>query len=161
MISLERGRLKVGPRSAGSVPGPACYGRGGPATLTDANLILGRLDPAQLPEVFGPSGDQALDPDLAFAALAEICQSSELHHVKALARDAVQIADEPMAQAIREISIAEGHDLRGCALIAFGDCVFGCKSCRECVCGDYSQRKLGHTVRRASRRGADSESRSS
>ena len=120
VISLQQGRLKVGPRSAGSSPGPACYGRGGPATLTDANLILGRLDPSHLPQVFGSSGCEPLNRELAFAALSELCGSSEPEEIMTLAHNAVQIADEQMAQAIREISIAEGHDLRGCALIAFG-----------------------------------------
>ena len=120
VISLESGRLKVGPRSAGSSPGPACYGVGGPVTLTDANLILGRLDPAHLPQVFGTSGHEPLSIERAFEALAQLCGSDERDAVMTLAHNAIQIADEQMAQAIREISIAEGHDLRGCALIAFG-----------------------------------------
>jgi hypothetical protein len=63
MLHFDGERLQVGPASAGAQPGPACYGRGGPLTITDANLLLGRLQPAGFPAVFGASGDQPLDPE--------------------------------------------------------------------------------------------------
>jgi 5-oxoprolinase (ATP-hydrolysing) len=67
VLAFRDGRLQVGPESAGADPGPACYGRGGPAAVTDANLVLGRLQPDFLPPVFGPSGDARLDAEAARA----------------------------------------------------------------------------------------------
>ena len=63
-------RFRVGPESAGANPGPACYRNGGPLTVTDCNLFLGRIDPEQFPAVFGPNGDQPLDRDASAARLA-------------------------------------------------------------------------------------------
>ena len=112
-------RLRVGPESAGAVPGPACYGRGGPLTVTDCNLMLGRIQPDAFPHVFGPNGDQPLDvaaTAAAFAALAgETGQTPE-----ALAEGFLDIAVEHMSRAIRQISIQRGHDLTGYALACFG-----------------------------------------
>ena len=68
ILGFDGLRARVGPQSAGADPGPACYGKGGPATLTDANLVLGRLDPARFPKVFGPAGNQPLDPAASHAA---------------------------------------------------------------------------------------------
>ncbi len=65
-------RFRVGPESAGASPGPACYRNGGPLTVTDCNLVLGRIDPARFPNVFGPGGDQPLDPEAARARLQEV-----------------------------------------------------------------------------------------
>jgi 5-oxoprolinase (ATP-hydrolysing) len=80
VLRLEGGRLQVGPESAGAVPGPACYRRGGPLTITDANLLLGRLPEGALPPVFGPAGDQPPDAAIVrrgFEALAaELVQGS-------------------------------------------------------------------------------------
>jgi 5-oxoprolinase (ATP-hydrolysing) len=80
VVRLEGGRLQVGPESAGAVPGPACYRRGGPLTITDANLLLGRLPEGALPPVFGPGGDQPPDAAIVrrgFEALAaELVQGS-------------------------------------------------------------------------------------
>ncbi|MET0294616.1 MAG: hydantoinase/oxoprolinase family protein, partial [Phenylobacterium sp.] len=72
ILTFDGMRARAGPHSAGAVPGPACYGRGGPAAVTDANLVLGRLDPARFPNVFGPRGDGPLDPAAARARLAEL-----------------------------------------------------------------------------------------
>jgi 5-oxoprolinase (ATP-hydrolysing) len=101
------GRHAVGPESAGADPGPACYGRGGPATLTDANLLLGRVLPEHFPHL-------ALDPEAARAALSAFGDPLEA------AAGFVTIANENMAAAIREISVARGHDLRDDALVCFG-----------------------------------------
>jgi 5-oxoprolinase (ATP-hydrolysing) len=112
-------RLRVGPQSAGATPGPACYGRGGPLTVTDCNLLLGRIRPVAFPRVFGPDGDQPLDAGAttsAFAALStETGQTPE-----ALAEGFLDIAVEHMSRAIRQISIQRGHDLSGYALACFG-----------------------------------------
>jgi 5-oxoprolinase (ATP-hydrolysing) len=112
-------RLAVGPQSAGAVPGPACYRRGGPLTLTDANLLLGRLRAEQFPALFGPDGRQPLDLPLVqrqFQALAEAMGSSP----EAVAEGALAVALERMAEAIRRVSIQQGHDLRQAVLCSFG-----------------------------------------
>jgi 5-oxoprolinase (ATP-hydrolysing) len=113
-------RARVGPGSAGADPGPACYGRGGPATVTDANLVLGRIDPAYFPPAFGPNGDQPLDPAAARAALQALADSMGLPSPETAAEGFVAIAVEQMAQAIRRISTERGFDPRDHALVAFG-----------------------------------------
>jgi 5-oxoprolinase (ATP-hydrolysing) len=119
IVRLEQGRLRVGPESAGAVPGPAAYGRGGPLTVTDANVRLGIVQPDFFPSLFGPGGNQPLDADVVeagFAALAaSIGQSPEQ-----VAAGARAIAVETMAQAIRRISIARGHDAARYTLCCFG-----------------------------------------
>jgi 5-oxoprolinase (ATP-hydrolysing) len=119
IISHVGGRLKVGPESAGAVPGPAAYRRGGPLTVTDANVMLGIVQTELFPALFGPGGNQPLDGDAVrdgFARLgAALGQPPE--HVAAGARS---IATETMAQAIRRISIARGHDAAQYTLTSFG-----------------------------------------
>jgi 5-oxoprolinase (ATP-hydrolysing) len=119
IVRLEQGRLRVGPHSAGAVPGPAAYGRGGPLTVTDANLLLGIIQPDYFPALFGPTGDAPLDVDVVragFATLAaQIAQTPEQ-----VAAGARAIAVETMAQAIRRISIARGHDAARYTLCCFG-----------------------------------------
>lgn len=118
-VYYDGARLRVGPESAGADPGPACYGRGGPATVTDANLLLGRLYPAGFAPVFGPGGDRPLDAGAARAAFAALGDAGE-DAVLELARGAVRIAIEHMAGAVRRISVARGLDPRGHCLVAFG-----------------------------------------
>ena len=113
-------RARVGPMSAGADPGPACYGRGGPATVTDANLVLGRLDPARFPSVFGPRGDAPLDPAAAEARLAELAAAMGAPGARAAAEGFLAVAVEQMAGAIRRISTERGFDPRRHALVAFG-----------------------------------------
>ncbi len=119
ILTFDGFRARAGPDSAGADPGPACYGRGGPATVTDANLVLGRLDPAFFPPVFGPTGDAALDTEAARARLAELAEAMGLS-VEAAAEGFVAVAVEQMAQAVRRISTERGFDPRGHALVAFG-----------------------------------------
>jgi N-methylhydantoinase A len=111
------GALRVGPRSAGADPGPACYGRGGvEPTITDANLVLGRV-PADSPL----AGEVALDPARARQALAALLERvAGLAGEAALADGIVRIAVTKMVGAIKEISIAKGHDPRDFALVAYG-----------------------------------------
>jgi 5-oxoprolinase (ATP-hydrolysing) len=119
IISVVGGRLKVGPESAGAVPGPACYRRGGPLTVTDANVMLGVLQPDFFPALFGPDGNQPLDSDVVrekFAALGRELGCTP----EAAAQGALAIAVETMAQAIARISIARGHDVTRYALACFG-----------------------------------------
>jgi 5-oxoprolinase (ATP-hydrolysing) len=120
ILAFDGLRARVGPRSAGAVPGPAAYGRGGPATVTDANLVLGRLDPAFFPAVFGPSGDAPLDAAAARARLDELARAMGAPDAAAAAQGFVDIAVEQMAGAIAKVSTARGFDPREHALVAFG-----------------------------------------
>ena len=119
-------RFRVGPESAGANPGPACYRNGGPLTVTDCNLFLGRIDPRHIfPAVFGPDGDQPLDLDAALARIAEVADAVEQatgqrRTTDEIARGFLAIANDNMANAIRKISIARGHDVTRYALACFG-----------------------------------------
>ena len=118
-------RFRVGPESAGAQPGPACYRNGGPLTVTDCNLILGRIVPKLFPAVFGLTGDQPVDPAASLARaeeiVAKVAQATgrRLSAVEA-AQGFLTIAVENMAAAIRKISTARGHDVSGYALVSFG-----------------------------------------
>ena len=119
---VEGGRLQVGPGSAGARPGPACYRRGGPLTITDCNLALGKIQAGFMPAVFGRSGRRHPDPAAARARLARIAGTvSGRPRPEALAADFIDVAVERMAAAIKAVSIRRGHDLdRGYALVPFG-----------------------------------------
>jgi 5-oxoprolinase (ATP-hydrolysing) len=119
IISVVGGRLKVGPESAGARPGPACYRNGGPLTVTDANVLLGVLQPDLFPALFGPGGDQPLDADVVRAQFAVLAAELGCSPEQA-ATGALAIAVETMAQAIARISIARGHDVTRYALACFG-----------------------------------------
>jgi N-methylhydantoinase A len=111
------GALRVGPRSAGAVPGPACYGRGGQeATVTDANLVLGRLDPQGF---LGGAGDVALDVEAARRALTRLGNALGLEP-EAAALGVIQIANAVMEQALRRVSVERGYDPRRFTLLPFG-----------------------------------------
>ncbi len=119
------GRLQVGPESAGANPGPACYRRGGPLTITDCNVMLGRLSPEHFPAVFGPGGDQPLDAEVVrqkFAALAEevAAVTGRLNPPEVIAEGFLRIAIDNMANAIKKISVQRGHDVTAYALQCFG-----------------------------------------
>ncbi|HEY3948724.1 hydantoinase B/oxoprolinase family protein [Phenylobacterium sp.] len=120
ILTFDGMRARAGPASAGADPGPAAYGRGGPATVTDANLVLGRLDPRFFPQVFGPKGDAPLDPAAARARLTELATAMGAASVEAAAEGFVAVAVEQMAQAVRRISTERGFDPRDHALTAFG-----------------------------------------
>ncbi len=120
ILAFDGLRARVGPASAGADPGPACYGRGGPATVTDANLVLGRLDPAAFPHVFGPDGDGPLDVEAARARLGALATAMGAPSVEAAAEGFLAVAVEQMAGAIRRISTERGFDPREHALVAFG-----------------------------------------
>ncbi|MDV3258156.1 MAG: hydantoinase B/oxoprolinase family protein [Sphingomonas sp.] len=114
-------RFRVGPESAGARPGPACYGAGGPLTITDCNLFLGRIDPSRFPAVFGPGGDQPLDPGASRARLEEVAESlAGTKSLEEIAEGFLAIAIDNMAAAIRKISIARGHDVSRYTLACFG-----------------------------------------
>jgi 5-oxoprolinase (ATP-hydrolysing) len=121
VCSFDGMRFRVGPESAGADPGPACYRNGGPLTVTDCNLFLGRIDPERFPAVFGPEGNQPLDPLASRSRLEEIAR--ELGGTKGLeeiAEGFLAIAIDNMAAAIRKISIARGHDVTRYTLACFG-----------------------------------------
>lgn len=115
VVSVAGGGLRVGPESAGAVPGPACYGAGGTAaTVTDANLLLGRL-----PAVARLGGSMQLDRAASQRAVAAIAQELGLG-LDGLAEGIVAVADAAMANAIREITVHRGIDPRDFSLLAFG-----------------------------------------
>jgi len=119
IINYDGTRLRVGPHSAGADPGPACYRKGGPLTVTDANLITGRIRPDHFPRVFGSSADEPPDESAArvkFEALAEKLGRS----VEEVADGCLDIAIENMAQAIKKISTARGYDVSRYTLACFG-----------------------------------------
>ena len=145
IIGFDGARLRVGPASAGAHPGPAAYRRGGPLTVTDANVMLGRLQPAHFPAVFGPAADQPLDAEAVrrgFAELAARINQAGLGDAgqpgaaqaatpgnppelgpttpEAVAAGALQIAVASMANAIKRISVARGHDVTAYTLQCFG-----------------------------------------
>jgi len=125
ICSFERARFRVGPASAGANPGPACYRRGGPLTITDCNVMLGKIQPRHFPAVFGPGGDQPIDANIVmekFDALAdEIAAETGTRPTNPeIAAGFIRIAVENMASAIKQISIARGHDVTRYTLACFG-----------------------------------------
>jgi 5-oxoprolinase (ATP-hydrolysing) len=121
ICSFDGMRFRVGPQSAGANPGPACYRNGGPLTVTDCNLFLGRIDAPKFPSVFGTSGDQPLDAEASRKRLKQV--AGLLGGTKSLTEIAegfLSIAVDNMAKAIRKISIARGHDVTRYTLACFG-----------------------------------------
>lgn len=109
------GRLRVGPQSAGADPGPACHGRGGAVpTITDANVVLGRIDPD-----YFLGGEMRLDSSLSEAALDRVAKQTGLDRIQT-ALGIIRIANANMVEAIKLMSVKRGHDLRTFQLIAFG-----------------------------------------
>jgi 5-oxoprolinase (ATP-hydrolysing) len=113
-------RLRVGPESAGANPGPACYRQGGPLTVTDCNVMLGRLPSDFFPQIFGPNANLPLDRELVTERFREL--ASEIGELSAeeVASGFLRIAVENMANAIKKISIARGYDVTRYALVTFG-----------------------------------------
>ncbi|MGB3389141.1 MAG: hydantoinase B/oxoprolinase family protein [Pseudaminobacter sp.] len=121
ILHYTSGRFQAGPDSAGANPGPACYRRGGPLAVTDANVMLGKLQPDFFPSIFGPEQDQPLDADIVrrkFERLA--AEIGDGRSAEAVAEGFVTIAVENMANAIKKISVQRGHDVTGYLLNCFG-----------------------------------------
>lgn len=121
ILHYEAGRFRVGPDSAGADPGPACYRRGGPLAVTDANVMAGKLQPAFFPKIFGPGRDQPLDAAIVrqkFEALA--AEIGDGRGPEAIADGFLHIAVENMANAIKKISVQRGYDVTGYTLNCFG-----------------------------------------
>jgi len=118
-------RFRAGPDSAGANPGPACYRRGGPLCVTDANVMVGKIRPEFFPKVFGPTGDQPLDTEIVrrkFRELAETVRSGSGQTLspEEVAEGFIDVAVENMAAAIKKISVQRGHDLADYVLCCFG-----------------------------------------
>ncbi|MGJ4931560.1 hydantoinase B/oxoprolinase family protein [Bradyrhizobium sp. HKCCYLS2038] len=125
IISFDGRRFKAGPKSAGSVPGPASYRNGGPLTVTDCNVLLGRIPPRHLPNIFGPNGDQLLDevrPNELFdeLTLRVNADATDAKTKYDCAEGFLDIAVENMANAIKKISTERGYDLSKYTLCCFG-----------------------------------------
>ncbi|MCC5811083.1 MAG: hydantoinase B/oxoprolinase family protein [Ectothiorhodospiraceae bacterium] len=124
-LFFDGSRYRVGPESAGANPGPACYRRGGPLTVTDCNVMLGKLQPAFFPHVFGPDGDQPLDVDTVREQFSRLSQrireaTGDQRAAEDVAEGFLRIAVENMANAIKQISVQRGHDVTGYVLNCFG-----------------------------------------
>ena len=126
ICKFEGGRFQVGPESAGADPGPACYRRGGPLTVTDCNVMLGKLNPDHFPAVFGPEGDEKLDAAVVRQKFAELAQTvadetgEKPRSPEDMAEGFLRIAVDNMANAIKKISVQRGHDVTGYTLQCFG-----------------------------------------
>jgi 5-oxoprolinase (ATP-hydrolysing) len=125
ILHFDGARFRVGPDSAGAVPGPAGYRRGGPLTVTDANICVGKIQPAHFPAIFGPDADQPLDVAIVhekFAALAQeiAAATGEQLDPRDVAEGFLRIAVSNMANAVKQVSTQKGHDLSRFALQCFG-----------------------------------------
>ena len=125
ILHFDGSRYRVGPDSAGANPGPACYRRGGPLTVTDCNVMLGKIQPAHFPHLFGPNGDEPLDVGIVrtrFEALAREIEAAlgDVRTPEEVAEGFIQIAVGNMANAIKQISVQRGHDVTDYALTSFG-----------------------------------------
>ncbi|MET0866764.1 MAG: hydantoinase B/oxoprolinase family protein, partial [Pseudorhodoplanes sp.] len=121
ILHFDGARFRVGPDSAGANPGPACYRRGGPLAVTDANVMVGKLIPEFFPKIFGPKQDQPLDGEAVregFAALSK--QVGGGKKPEEIADGFIRIAVENMANAIKKISVQRGYDVTRYALNCFG-----------------------------------------
>src|SRR5216683_1574938 len=125
ILHFDGSRYRVGPDSAGANPGPASYRTGGPLTVTDCNLMLGKIQPKFFPSVFGPGGDAPLDDAVVrakFAALADEIRraTGDSRTPEQVAEGFVEIAVGNMAEAIKKISVQRGHDVTEYTLCCFG-----------------------------------------
>ncbi|MFD5448113.1 MULTISPECIES: hydantoinase B/oxoprolinase family protein [unclassified Streptomyces] len=125
VVRFDHGRYQVGPDSAGARPGPACYRAGGPLTVTDANVMLGRIPPAHFPHVFGPDGDQPLDESVVRRRFTELAArirgaTGDRRTPEQVAEGFLRVAVANVAAAVKRISVHRGHDVRAYALTSFG-----------------------------------------
>jgi 5-oxoprolinase (ATP-hydrolysing) len=121
ILHFENGRFRVGPDSAGANPGPKAYRRGGPLTVTDANVMLGKLSPELFPKIFGPNRDQPLDAAAVRAAFEEMAQTvGGDRSPEEVADGFLAIAVENMANAVKKISVQRGYDVTNYVLTCFG-----------------------------------------
>ena len=119
ILEFDGARFRVGPQSAGANPGPACYRRGGPLAVTDANVMVGKIQPAWFPKVFGLGGHEALDAEVVQQRFAELAARTG-RTPEAVAEGFIDIAVQQMANAIKKISVARGYDVTRYTLQCFG-----------------------------------------
>ena len=128
-LFFDNGMLLVGPESAGAHPGPVCYRKGGHLSLTDANLVLGRIQPRYFPHIFGPNNDLPLDTQGSWEAMRELTTSINSYYadrgkeplsVEEVAMGFIEVANEVMVRPIREISVMRGFDIKDHILATFG-----------------------------------------
>jgi len=125
VVNFDGARLRIGPDSAGAVPGPAAYRRGGPLTVTDCNVLLGKIQVDHFPRVFGEGANQALDRDVVLKEFDDLVEkinavTGSYFDREQLALGCVDIAVQNMADAIRKISIEQGYDVAHYTLACFG-----------------------------------------
>lgn len=125
ILTWNKGIMVVGPESAGSHPGPACYRKGGPATVTDANIVLGRILPDYFPSIFGETQDQLLDTKASHQRLSELADrintdQGTSYSVHEIAAGYITVANEAMCRPIRALTEARGHNTTDHYLAAFG-----------------------------------------
>ncbi len=136
ILHYEGGRFRVGPDSAGSDPGPACYRKGGPLTVTDCNVMLGKLQPEFFPRIFGPNADQSLDSELVRRKFEELAEKvsgegkkegktegkndGNIRTPEQVAEGFLSVAVENMANAIKKISVQRGYNIKEYTLCCFG-----------------------------------------
>ncbi|GAA1909429.1 hydantoinase B/oxoprolinase family protein [Streptantibioticus ferralitis] len=125
VLHFDGSRYRVGPDSAGADPGPSCYRGGGPLTVTDANVMLGRIQPEHFPQVFGPDGDQPLDEDIVHRLFTELAagiraRTGDERSAEQVAEGFLQIAVANIANAVKRISVQQGHDVTEYVLTTFG-----------------------------------------
>ena len=144
ILNFDGLRMRVGPDSAGANPGPACYGRGGPLTLTDCNLLIGKIQPQYFPKQFGKDAKQALEIKIVkqkfrklIASIVRERPSAAKISAESVALGFIEIAVDSMANAIKEISVQRGYDVTDYTLQCFG----GASGQHACAVAD----KLGIT----------------
>ena len=121
ILNFDGSRYRVGPESAGANPGPKCYRRGGPLTVTDCNVMLGKIQPEHFPRGFGEHADQPLDQEAVRQAFTQLAgEIGDGRSAEQVAAGFLQIAVENMANAIKEISVQKGYDVTEYALCCFG-----------------------------------------
>jgi 5-oxoprolinase (ATP-hydrolysing) len=125
ILFFDGARMRVGPESAGADPGPACYRRGGPLTVTDCNVMLGKIQARHFPHVFGPNADEPLDVGEVFAQFGALADrisktTGKQHSAEQVAEGFLMVAVENMASAIKQISVQRGYDVTEYTLNCFG-----------------------------------------
>jgi 5-oxoprolinase (ATP-hydrolysing) len=119
LLAYDGARFRVGPQSAGANPGPASYRRGGPLAVTDANVMVGKVQPRFFPSVFGPEANQPLDAEVVRGHFEKLATQTG-RAAEDVAHGFIQIAVQQMANAIKKISVARGYDVTRYTLQCFG-----------------------------------------
>lgn len=119
VLKYDQGRFVVGPESAGAYPGPACYRNGGPLTVTDANLYLGRLEASKFPKIFGPKRDEGLDEEVVAEKFSELGKLAGMS-AQEVAQGFIEVAANTMARAIKKVSVERGKDPAEFTMVSFG-----------------------------------------